>query len=271
MPDPHDTPYAVGVAIGAMLLLPQTQLRPGSALSFFARMRVKTLQNYRDTIALDATTREDAYAGASLGYVMGVVMDLFKGDSRGMRLFHESPAATLMQAYTANAFVCVYSKFVGKMFDLLDELVQKYNESVPSFIGSERFYSECNLGVLDGVFQTIYAPRAWIILQILQMRCVYDPHNRKMLQMGIRVVYTDLTVFKTPRYSASDWLKTVNWSGLLFSGSFDDFREVAPDDSVRSVELILGLLIATAGNNAHEDLLELNRLVFEGMHILKQS
>jgi len=99
---------------------------------------------------------------------------------------------------------------------------------------------------------------------------VYDPHNRKMLQMGIRVVYTDLTVFKTPRYSASDWLKTVNWSRLLFSGSFDDFREVAPDDSVRSVELILGFLIATAGNSAHEDLLELNRLVFEGMHILKQ-
>jgi len=42
-----------------------------------------------------------------------------------------------------------------------------------------------------------------------------------MLQMGIQVGYTDLTIFKTPRYSATDWLETVNWSGLLFSRGED--------------------------------------------------
>ena len=125
---------------------------------------------------------------------------------------------------------------------------------------NDMHYIEHKRKVLRRVLQTICAPRPCILLQLLQMRCTFNAHNHKMFC----VIFTNLLP-TNPHTSqhlktlwgsgggggsiASTWLKAVNKSNVLEIEAPDKFANAAPDDSLSTVEYILGMLIATVGNN----------------------
>ena len=265
IPYPHGGGYNAAVAIGYYLLLPPEAMEPGSFLQAYAKCHHLPMDAFRNGIASTTNGEEHAkqYALASLYYVLDATFKLLNGDERGAFMMQNSSAASY--SHRLNEFLQSDNLpfFINTMFVLIQNLVQEYNIMV-----SKDKHKQMNKPVLHGIFQIIRAPRPWILLQLLQMRCQFDKHNTDMFKRGVQVIFTDFLPVAMPQYGASAWLRAVDESNVLCIEAPDNLRNAAPGNNKTDVHFVLGMLVATAGSDTSFYSEYLNAFIFEGIHVL---
>ena len=270
IPYPHGGGYNAAVAIGYYLLLPPEAMKAGSWLKVYAECHRARMDAFRLQIASTTNSEVHAkqYALASVYYVLDATFKLLRGDKRAGRMMDISLAA----AYSCKLDEFLQSDnlpvFVDNLFVLLQKLVQDYNSMVCNKNHDMHCYDEMSKPVLTGVFQIIRAPRPWILLQLLQMRCQFDKHNSVMFDRGVQVIFTDLLPVAMPERGASAWLHAVRESNVLCIEPPDDLRNAAPGNNASDVHFVLGMLVAAVASDTSIYSQTLNAFVFEGMRIL---
>jgi len=272
IPYPHGGEYCAAVAIGYYLLLPPELVMPGSVMQSYATRRRNDMDLYHANIdsTTDVLEHEKKYALVSLHYVLDAIMKLFEGDERALHMLKNSRVAAYSMRLNEFLRCDNFRVFMNTMFVLIQELLQNYNIMVHRENKMSEYYAELNRKVLHGVFQMICAPRPWILLQLLQMRCQFDEHNKMMFNRGVQVVFTNLLPVPSPYRGASAWLHSVNESNVLCIEAPDDLRNAVPGTSESDVQLVLGMLVATVGSDTSIYSQTLNEFIFEGMHILSR-
>jgi len=272
IPYPHGGGYNAAVAIGYYLLLPPEAMKAGSWLHAYAERNRPSMDAFRVIIAstTDSEVHAKQYAQASLDYVLDATFKLFNGDELATNMLRNSPAVP----FSRRRYEFLQSDnlpfFVDNMFFLIQNLVQDYNSMVCNKKHDTQYYDEMSKTVLTGVFQIIRAPRPWILLQLLQMRCQFDKHNSVMFDRGVQVIFTDLLPVAFPERGASAWLHAVKESNVLCIEPPDDLRNAAPGNNASDVHFVLGMLVAAVASDTSIYSQTLNAFIFEGMHILSR-
>jgi len=272
IPYPHGGGYNAAVAIGYYLLLPPEAMKPDSYLQVYAKRHRLHMDAYRVKIASTTNGEVHAkhYALASLYYVLDAIFRLFDGDERAVYMMRNSRAVAYSKRLDEFWHSDSLLLFVDTMFVLLQNLVQDYNTMVHKQNQKLDYFNQLTKPVLHGIFQIIRAPRPWILLQLLQMRCQFDRHNTITSDRGVQVIFTDLLPVALPQRGASAWLRAVEECNVLCIEAPDNFCNAAPGNSESDVHLVLGMLVATVGNDTSIYSETLNAFIFEGMHILSR-